>query len=951
MGTIALSRRIVRFGAFEADLSRGLLTRQGLRVKIEVQPFQVLTLLLSRPGEVITREEIRQQLWPNGTYVDFDGSLNAALKKLRAALNDDPKKPRFIETVPKRGYRLIVPVTLASLPTAQESQAPAGPSSPAQQNPRSPLRRTIGRQGIWLRWRFAAFASLLLVVLPAILFLARPRRGVHSVPVQAAVHPRKGRSSVAVLGFRNISGQADDAWLATAFSEMLSTELAGGSTLRLVPGEDVANLRRTSPWPQADSLDQKTAARIGTALNGDFLVLGSYTAIGSSGGGEVRLDVRLQDAKNGEILAEDAETGSAKDLFEIVSRLGGKLRDRMGVPRLQESEEAGLLASSPLDPDTARFYALGLAKLREFDALAARDLLEAATEADPKFSLAHAMLARAWSALGYEQKRKEEAKKALDLSTDLPRAERLVVEGDYYESLGNHEKAASVYHALFQLRPDNLDYGLQLAKLQFECSRLDEALETIRQLRRLPLPASDDPDLDLGEADIMVYRDGRAAERLYSSAAVKAQAQGRKLVYAKAEQGLCHMNLKRLQAPPECEKAYEIYLAAGNRDEAASCLQLMAEMERLSGHDLEAIPLYERAERAFQSAGDRGKAGVALNNLSLVLEDEGQWSRAEQALRKALEHFQAVDNIIDITIARNNISDILVLRGRLGQAADMYRQVWELDDSSAGYTDKYAHTQHASLLLMQGEVQQARQEIEDQLKSQGAYRDDPWQLANALTVLGDIDKASGNLEGARDDYQRAVETLKTTSFPIAWPQVSLAELAIAEGHPSAAEPLLRQAIAEFEKEQSAGEEIGGYAALGRSLLAQGKAAEAKDAIARASKLADLREFPVLALPLQILQARAAALEAKPGAAGNSILVACVRKLHSVIQQSRALGLYNTECEARLALGEIEMRLNPASARAQLTALASEAHSHGMELLVRDVQRAMATSHTVVAANR
>ena len=824
METNALTHRIVRFGAFEADLPTGPLTRHGLRIKIETQPFQVLALLLSRPGQVVTREEIRQQLWPNGTYVDFEGSLNAALKKLRAALNDDFRQPRFIETVHKRGYRFIVPVSDAPPLKRPEPERTANSNPPATTAPVA-TNATALPIHFWNPLQMAALATLAFVALLVIVGIVRSHNvtRLNAQPKPAGRVSR--RPSVAVLGFHNLSGRAGDAWLGTAFSEMLSTELAGGEALRLISGEAVATLRHTSPWPQIDSLDPKTATRIGTALDGDYLVLGSYTAIGESNTEKVRLDVRLQDARTGEILAEAAETGSAKDLFAIVSRLGGELRDRMGVPRLKGSEEAGLLASSPLDPDTARFYSLGLSKLREFDALAARDLLEQATEADPKFSLAHAMLARAWSELGYEQKRKEEAKTAWDLSTDLPRAERLVVEGDYYDSLGNHEKAASVYHALFQLHPDSLDDGLRLAQLQFESSRPDEALETIRQLRHLPSSAGDDPDVDLGEAAIMVYRDGRGAERLYSSAAAKALAQGRKLVYAKAEQGLCRLNLKRLESPPECGKAYEIYLAAGNHDEAASCLQLMAEMERLSGHDPEAVPLYERAERTFESAGDLGKAGVALNNLSLVLEDEGQWSKAEEAFRKALENFQAVNNATNTTIARNNIADILVLRGRLGQAADMYRQAWGVEDSSGGYTNEYSHIQYASLLLLQGELHRARQEIEAQIKSPTSFKNDPWQLANALTVLGDIDKASGNLDAAREDYQRGVESLQTTSFPTAGPQVSLADLAIAEGHPAEAEGLVRPALGEFEREQSAGEEIGGYTVLVRALLAQGKAAE------------------------------------------------------------------------------------------------------------------------------
>src|SRR5512141_1239540 len=107
------SEGVFRFGLFEADVAGATLTRSGLRVKIQDQPFRVLVLLLERPGEIVTREELRQKLWPEGTHVDFDGSLNVILKKLRAAIDDDSDNPRFIETVPRRGYKFIAPVAVA----------------------------------------------------------------------------------------------------------------------------------------------------------------------------------------------------------------------------------------------------------------------------------------------------------------------------------------------------------------------------------------------------------------------------------------------------------------------------------------------------------------------------------------------------------------------------------------------------------------------------------------------------------------------------------------------------------------------------------------------------------------------------------------------------------------------------------------------------------------------
>src|ERR1700745_2161091 len=102
---------ILRFGVFEVDLRSGELRKQGARIKLQEQPFQVLTVLLQRPGDVVTREELRSQNWPADTFVDFDNSLNTSINKVREALGDSADNPRFVETLPRRGYRFIAPVT------------------------------------------------------------------------------------------------------------------------------------------------------------------------------------------------------------------------------------------------------------------------------------------------------------------------------------------------------------------------------------------------------------------------------------------------------------------------------------------------------------------------------------------------------------------------------------------------------------------------------------------------------------------------------------------------------------------------------------------------------------------------------------------------------------------------------------------------------------------------
>src|SRR6185437_15064828 len=158
--------------------------------------------------------------------------------------------------------------------------------------------------------------------------------------------------------------------------------------------------------------------------------------------------------------------------------------------------------------------------------------------------------------------------------------------------------------------------------------------------------------------------------------------------------------------------------------------------QRWTGHNQQAIPLYQAALRTLREVGDREKVGVAENNLALIFESQGQWLQAE--------------------------------------AADLYRQSWEIVEASHRGRTEYPHIQHGALLLMQGRVTEAQQEIEAQISSLHSFAD-PFQLANASSVLGDIDKARGNLDIARSHYQQAIELITKANSPIAVQQVSLAE--------------------------------------------------------------------------------------------------------------------------------------------------------------------------------
>lgn len=937
MERLAPSARIFRFGRFEADASRGTLSRGGSRLRLQEQPFHVLILLLERPGEIITREELRQHLWPEGTYVDFDGSLNAILKKLRAALEDDSDNPRFIETVPRRGYCFIAPVTVESVavePPASANGRLPGSLANLSADKKAPAPNMPKRTTRYLIYAASAFAMLAVTGLGWFVHRDFSRgRIVQVQPTVTTVVPIP-RKSVAVLGFHNLSRKGDDEWLETALSEMLSTELAAGEKLRLVSGEDVANLRLSSPWSQTDTLGQETTGRLGTALNSDLLVLGSYTNIGRPERRQLRLDVRLQDARTGEILAEVAEIGSSENFFQLISRVGAKLRDRLGVSGVPETDESSVVASLPSNPDAERFYTLGLAKLRVYDYLTAKDLFEQAIKADPRFPLSHSMLARTWSQLGYEQKRKEETKRALDLSANLPRVNRMLVEGDYYESLAQHEKAASTYQALFALFPDSVEYGLQLVTAQRMAGRGSQSMETIAQLRRLPAPASDDPRIDMAEA--WGIPDKRAALVLVRKALAKAGAQEKKLVYAQARKDECIDLIYGDQAEQgvvACEDASKIFVAAGNRLGVADAMRLIGDGQGFQGHYEQAIATYQRALVILQGlGGEREKTGAILNNMAGACLNLGQLDRAEQLYKKAKYHFEQAGDKANTTTALGNIADVLYLRGKLPDAAKLYQQAIDSEMLLFPSGPGYAMYRLADLELAQGQPKKAHdlaaRAVDLIRPTHGAYLD----LTGAMVVLGDALTAQGDLAGARQQFQQTLEIRQKMDEqgPAAESQASLAELSLEEGHPEQAETLLRAAITEFEKEKETPDATSAYTVLSRALLTQDKLEEARKAIQHAAELGRESPDPALRLPIAIQRARIAIEAAAPGAAGHLALATASQELRSAIATARKLGYYQIECEARLAMAVGDLKADPALGRSQLETLEKETHERGLE---------------------
>lgn len=926
--------RLFRFGLFEADSENARLTRKGVSIRLQEQPFRILAMLLEHSGQIVTREDLRQRLWPVGTYVGFEGSLNAALNRLRAALDDDAGNPRFIETVPKRGYRFIAPVTVEDAPRFVEPEIPA----PAPEVQLAAKERTPPLP--WLNRLWIGALGVVVVVIAVSAFLVFRKR-VAIPPVsssQLTVDVGKLRRSVAVLGFQNGSGQSSDAWLSTALPEMLRTELGAGGKLRVVPGENVAQFRVGSPWSETDSLSQQTASRIGKALDSDLLVLGSFAAVGDSQTGIIRVDFRLQDAQTGEILYEGAETGSEKQFFGLVAKVGVELRERLGLPMITESEETNVVSSLPSNPDANRFYSLGLEKLRNYDDAAAKDLFLQAEKLAPRFPLVHLMLFRTWGALGYDQKAKDEIKTAYHLSANLPEIDKLQVEGAYLGSQRNFDRAAATYRALYTLYPDSVDYAEQFIVVLNAEGRREEALAVVKQLRKLQPPASEDPRIDFWQGQLISYFKGSDAQPFFEKAAAEAASRGQRLLYAHFRLNQC-LNAIYGDHPQgavaHCQDAYDIFMAGGNRLFAADALRAMGDRRGAEGDLSGAREFYQRALALLSKLGEHEKIGVVFNNMAITFENEDQMDQAEKLFRQAAQSWKVCGDTPHEGVAVGNLGDILMARGQLRQAEAQYQKAQKLIESVGPADAAYELYSIATIRLYEGDIAGAKHYAGQALAMSHEWKQSAASAA-ASAVLGDILTAQGDFAAARQNYRQALAIRRQlgNNQGIAENYASLATVSIEEGKFSEAELALKKSLAEFQSEKMVLDEMNAETDLSRALLREGKLAEARQTISDVLSLSRDSRDPGLRLPVAIQDARIEAAEIASRTKSKPDLSAPRRKLENVRSTARQLGYYGIECNARLALGELELRVGAPAARAHLAELARDAHQHGLNLVSR-----------------
>jgi eukaryotic-like serine/threonine-protein kinase len=898
----------LQFGVFELDLEAGELRKHGIRIRLQEQQFQILCLLVQRPGKLVTREELRHALWPDHTFVDFDRNLNKAINKLRAALCDSAEIPRFIETLHRRGYRFIAPI---SVPNDGQSVVTPPQVNPETKQPASAFQ--TAKPAVAASLQFIQRSRYWMTLVAALLVAVSATLSFHQRSAATAGSPSvvKLRRSVAVLGFKNLSARPGEAWVSTALADWLTTDLSAGGQLRVIPPERVARMQIELKPLDLDLLNAETLARIGKNLATDLVVVGAYAVLGQSSNRKVRLDLRLADTATGETLDAISASGTEANLLDLVARTGEELRSKLEVEAVSTREAAEVAVALPSNHKAARLYSEGLENLRVFNALTARDLLEQATIIEPDYALAHASLASAWATLGYDELARKESTKAFELSSNLPRPDRLLVEARYHEMSTEWGKAIDIYRALFEFFPDSLDYGLALANAQFSSARGEDALETVNQLHSLPPPLGEDPRIDLMEArcaeSIGLFKRDLAAS---TRAANKATSIGASLLLADAlsEQSWALANLGRAaEASAAANKARRIFAAAGDKRGVAVAIGLTGIVQQNQGDAVTAQKKYEEALATDRQIGNQLGVAAELDDIADTSFALGELERARSYYEQAMATYQEIGHENGVCLVKGAIAPVLMGLGdnrqAIGTAQEAVSMCRRLGD----------HSKTAIALFSLAKA----------LRQDGRVEDARAAASEAVAIFQDI----GDLPSA------------------ARARLIIAQTFADEQNGKQAQRIARAAVAEFENQNAPRDEALANAILARASLMTADFDQAQRAIQRATAALPSFHDREVEFVVEISAGRLRA--AVPGNVPQA-----ARNLEQVAEEASHLGFVPYEFEPRLALAELEIRSgNLANGLTHLQNLAKEATDHGFGLIAIEAQGDLQIARSTPSVSR
>jgi TolB-like protein/DNA-binding winged helix-turn-helix (wHTH) protein/Flp pilus assembly protein TadD len=607
---------VVRFGTYEVSFQSGEVRKSGLRIRVQQQPMKLLEILLEHPGEIVTREELRSRVWPNESFGDFDQALNISIGKLRSALGDSAENPRFIETLPKRGYRFIADVSVIDADACPRRQEPLSGDLPTT-DPGLKIKdvgsAVAPKRRLWpTRSVIGALALIIIITIITLSILSVWR-------LRSRAPASTGIRSIAVLPLENLSGDASQSYFADGMTDELITDLAQISALRVISRTSVMVYKGArKPLPQ-----------IARELNVDAVVEGTVLRSGD----QVRITAQLIEAATDKHLWSQSYEGELRDTLALQNRVASAIADQIRI-NLTPQEQAALKNVKVVNPDAYESYLKGryFWNKRTADGLkVALAYFKQAIEEDPKYAQAYSGLADTYALLGDWQyavmtpkeafpKAKAAAIKALELDNTLGEAHNslaFVLDGFDWD----FDSAGKEFQRGIELSPGYATAHHWYAWHVSLLGRYDEAIAEMRKAQNLD-PLSLIINADLAEVLVLAHsyeesiQQSRKTIEMDPNFALAhnqlAQAYLQKHMYDEAVAEL-QQAVKLSGNSPTCmANLARAYVASGKRNEA---VKLLGDLKKRSN------PGYSNASEIAMIYASLGDTDQAMNWLEKGFEE------------------------------------------------------------------------------------------------------------------------------------------------------------------------------------------------------------------------------------------------------------------------------------------------------------------------------------------
>jgi eukaryotic-like serine/threonine-protein kinase len=745
------------------------------------------------------------------------------------------------------------------------------------------------------------------------------------------------RPSVALLGFKNMSGVAENDALGANFTENLGTEL-GTREIHVVDAALVDQTEKQLGWQEApDSLSPEDLAKVRDLLGCDVVVFGSYTAQGAGPDQKIAWNIHLERTSEESNLQSVRAIVSENNWLDAIPNVGGQVRAALGV-QTPAAEASRIQAALPANTEASTDLAQGQARLANFDIQGAREFFEQAIQADPKFAQGHSALAEAWWQLGYEDKARTEASAALDLSAGLGRDRHDLIQARYDEMNHDWDSANALYSSLWNdPATREVEYGLLLASCQINAGKPQDGLRTLAELRdSKPVPGIR-AQTDLAEARAHQAL-ANYQQQLKSStvAANEAQSLGATNLLARARilQCLAELNLgEPAKADPLCSDARRLNEAAGDKLGMANAVNAIANALSNQGNTAQAQPLYEEALNIAKRIGDKLDEAGASDNLGRIKSTQGDYQSAENYYQEGIEAASARGDKNELARTELNLAMLWYQTGARDRASGMFDSAIQMAHS-VGAKDVEARGLNNKCMMEEeaGDLKAASKDCQDSLKLREAMSD-KLAIARSWQNIGQVSVYRGDLEQAEQAYQKALslQTSMNAKNEAAYSNTLLAESLLLEGNPAKARETASAAANEFGSEGDKDDEAEARRALAEASLALGQTQDAQGQVTQASRLVDETHDRNLRLEVEITAAK---LSAAQGHAAEAVQALSITRA-----EARTAGLAAIDFEARLALGEMQLKAGEiADAKSTLRKLTRDASARGFAYIASEASK-------------